>query len=519
MDIVAYSNSTIHFIPKNEQRPKESYSNRSLIELLQDKSANYSLRARDLEKNKKEIFDLPLQSHDIYKFGSSKDMPDEIHLDEGIFRLRLQSEGRDQFHNALRQCFEKLMSKGKGSPGVESDRSSKYKTSTGSPSTRTIADGAMTFLFDSVEILDEIHKLSERIQEGAVNETDELVKKLVKSGVQLLAENSKERLDEQRFSIRIIIDGFDSNIKDKDKLLEMNVYPSTKVHELRAVVNKMSLLVYSTGRIQFISNDDEVLEHNYSERSLIQLYYHDNNTYSLNAIDIENNKAEIFNIPLTDSGQYEFGSSEDEPDEIKDLNGTFRLWLNSSLRDSFHETLCAVFEIFSHVESSDTSSECMGDNPSRISFDEMSEPDIPNSINCEAKNISVVPNSKYSYDFILSLRILVQFDGDEYGVEQHGGTISVDVFPSTTVRELRAAFELAYHYSPFNQYFFVNGNLVHDNSTMKDLHVGPNSLFVLFLLEHAKKYKNNNPWECSSCAEENPPYIYKCVVCSASRVE
>ncbi|CAF3407096.1 unnamed protein product [Rotaria sp. Silwood1] len=143
---------------------------------------------------------------------------------------------------------------------------------------------SMTFLFDSVEILDEIHKLSERIQEGAVNETDELVKKLVKSGVQLLAENSKERLDEQRFPIRIIIDGFDSNIKDKGMLLEMNVYPSTKVHELRAVV------IYSTGRIQFISNDDEVPEHNYSERSLIQLYYHDNNTYSLNAIDIENNK-------------------------------------------------------------------------------------------------------------------------------------------------------------------------------------------------------------------------------------
>ncbi|CAF3204564.1 unnamed protein product, partial [Rotaria sp. Silwood2] len=115
--------------------------------------------------------------------------------------------------------------------------------------------------------------------------------------------------------------------------------------------------------------------------------------------------------------------------------------------------------------------------------------------------------------------ILVQFDGDEYGVDQHGGTISVDVFPSTTVRELRAAFELAYHYSAFNQYFFVNGNLVHDNSTMRDLKVGPNSLFVLFLLEHSKKFKNNDSWECSTCTNQNPSNTFRCILCSASRLE
>ena len=37
---------------------------------------------------------------------------------------------------------------------------------------------------------------------------------------------------------------------------------------------------------------------------------------------------------------------------------------------------------------------------------------------------------------------------------------------------------------------FVNGHLAHDNSTMKDLRAGPNSLFVLFLLTHAKKFRN-----------------------------
>ena len=83
------------------------------------------------------------------------------------------------------------------------------------------------------------------------------------------------------------------------------------------------------------------------------------------------------------------------------------------------------------------------------------------------------------------------------------------VYPSTTVRELRAVvrieeilsskptnpflfihqFEAAYQYPPANQYFFVNGKIAHDQSTMHDLNVGPNSLFVLFLLAHTKQFK------------------------------
>jgi hypothetical protein len=39
---------------------------------------------------------------------------------------------------------------------------------------------------------------------------------------------------------------------------------------------------------------------------------------------------------------------------------------------------------------------------------------------------------------ILINRIQVQLDGNEYNVDQHGATIPVDVFQSTTVRELRA---------------------------------------------------------------------------------
>lgn len=43
-----------------------------------------------------------------------------------------------------------------------------------------------------------------------------------------------------------------------------------------------------------------------------------------------------------------------------------------------------------------------------------------------------------SYLFFLINRIQVQIDGNEYDVGQHGEKIPVDVFQSTTVRELRA---------------------------------------------------------------------------------
>jgi len=55
---------------------------------------------------------------------------------------------------------------------------------------------------------------------------------------------------------------------------------------------------------------------------------------------------------------------------------------------------------------------------------------------------------QYENNFVTSLswiiiffnnRIFVQFDGNEYGIDQNGGTIPIHVFPSTTVRELRAA--------------------------------------------------------------------------------
>ncbi|CAF4175632.1 unnamed protein product, partial [Rotaria magnacalcarata] len=84
--------------------------------------------------------------------------------------------------------------------------------------------------------------------------------------------------------------------------------------------------------------------------------------------------------------------------------------------------------------------------------------------------------------------IQVQLDGDEYGIDQNGGKFPIDVFRFTKVRELRAAFEFAYQYPPSNQYLFVNGCLAHDDSTMKDLNVGPNSLFILFVLSYPRTF-------------------------------
>ena len=42
--------------------------------------------------------------------------------------------------------------------------------------------------------------------------------------------------------------------------------------------------------------------------------------------------------------------------------------------------------------------------------------------------------------FIIFLinRIHVQLDGNEYGVDQNGPKFPIEVFPSTTIRELRA---------------------------------------------------------------------------------
>jgi hypothetical protein len=53
----------------------------------------------------------------------------------------------------------------------------------------------------------------------------------------------------------------------------------------------MSLVAYSTCAIQFIPNDKQRADRLYSDRSLIHLMQIDFGDYSLQALDIANNKA------------------------------------------------------------------------------------------------------------------------------------------------------------------------------------------------------------------------------------
>ena len=52
----------------------------------------------------------------------------------------------------------------------------------------------------------------------------------------------------------------------------------------------MSVVEYSTCRIQFIPSDRQRPERNYSDRSTAELRQYDFADYSLRALDIENNR-------------------------------------------------------------------------------------------------------------------------------------------------------------------------------------------------------------------------------------
>jgi hypothetical protein len=52
MSVAAYSQCTIRFIP-DDNRAKRNYSDRTIIELRENDFADYSLRATDIENNRK----------------------------------------------------------------------------------------------------------------------------------------------------------------------------------------------------------------------------------------------------------------------------------------------------------------------------------------------------------------------------------------------------------------------------------------------------------------------------------
>ena len=99
---------------------------------------------------------------------------------------------------------------------------------------------------------------------------------------------------------------------------------------------------------------------------------------------------------------------------------------------------------------------------------------------------------------VLYWRVRIQIDSN---AREFNGNLTMDVYPSTTVRELRAAVSkpsLVVHYFPClslfkvgyvqnripstGQYWFVNGHLAYENSTMADLNVQADTLFILFVV-------------------------------------
>ncbi|CAF0859538.1 unnamed protein product [Adineta steineri] len=300
----------------------------------------------------------------------------------------------------------------------------------------------------------------------------------------------------------------------------------------------MSIVAYSTCRIQFISNDSQRSEQNYSDRSLIELRAYDYADYSLRALDMEADKKEIFNIPLRQVDQYKRGRSANQQDEIPTRNGMYYISLNPTSRDEFHKAFDGIFQQIADNEQSDVSSQVTNHN--RDNSNDVHDVSVKNLLldihhlgtciqqgdsdtaaqlasQLASKPVRLQTKSSKNIREEKPFIVQIQLDGNEYDIDHHGATIPMNVFQSTTVRELRAAFEAVYGNLSVNQYVFVNGHLAHNNSSMSDLNVGPNSLFILFYLTHAKSFTDNGPWQCRNCTSNNKENIFRCSLCSSAR--
>ncbi|CAF4526935.1 unnamed protein product, partial [Rotaria socialis] len=339
----------------------------------------------------------------------------------------------------------------------------------------------------------------------------------------------------------------------------------------------MDLAAYSKCRIQYRPDNPKRPDINYSDRSIIELRQYNFADYSIRAVDVDNNKLEIFNVPLRKPEQYKRGDGINQPDEIRGSSGIYFLWLFAQTIEKFHDALDVCIEQLNTISRDDSNSQ--SSNEDMEEEDNISEDkEIPYEMihgKIDIPPINVVPAKELLLDIQrlnkyiqegdeiaavqlasqfasqhirlqakalnkqndeASFTIQVQLDGDEYGIDQNGGKIPIDVFRFTKVRELRAAFEFAYQYPPNNQYFFVNGCLAHDDSTMKDLNVGPNSLFILFFLSYPRTFNRtasisasttadspstvrpvSSYWECVECHSYNPSARRACKACRRLR--
>ncbi|CAF1262733.1 unnamed protein product [Rotaria sordida] len=112
----------------------------------------------------------------------------------------------------------------------------------------------------------------------------------------------------------------------------------------------MSVEVYSECRIQLSPINGKNIDFN---RCIIELRQYDIGDYALRAIDMNNDKSEIFTCPLIRRNQYIFAPSVNEPDILNITNSTYRLWLNKNSRDEFHKILRTCLEEFLIVKDND----------------------------------------------------------------------------------------------------------------------------------------------------------------------
>ncbi|CAF4270519.1 unnamed protein product, partial [Rotaria magnacalcarata] len=76
------------------------------------------------------------------------------------------------------------------------------------------------------------------IQNGKGSRAAELIKDLIASGVRLRIDTVKDSQDDKTIKIQIKIDGIDPRIISHEATLDMEVYSSTKIRELRALVSQ-----------------------------------------------------------------------------------------------------------------------------------------------------------------------------------------------------------------------------------------------------------------------------------------
>ncbi|CAF2346027.1 unnamed protein product [Rotaria sp. Silwood2] len=277
----------------------------------------------------------------------------------------------------------------------------------------------------------------------------------------------------------------------------------------------MSVASYSKCRIQFIPKERESPEVHYSDRTLIELRQYDFDDFSLRTIDVDNNRKEIFNVPFKRPDQYKRAQTVNQPDAIRNDDGLYLLWLNETTRDQFYQTLDTCIEQ-QNLISKDTPKPSspppdtkpkedkqytpktqparpVPDNRNDVLVDiyqlgqHIRQGDTDNAVALSRKlanqriSLQAKPWSKSKEE--QTIQITIKIDSNDQSFSSRYDPITMDVFPSTKINELRTALEYCNFNLPANQYFFVNGHLAHENCTMEELNIQPRSLFILFIIQ------------------------------------